>query len=116
MAAGDVTVIRDTYEGEEYVRYCDVEMPSSYTALGQALTTAKFGLTTIDYVQCEVFKKDADEFAFAIYDRANDKMMLVGGDGGAAGAAPLKEIPNGSLAGYTGVSAGKVRVRAVGKL
>lgn len=104
MAAGDITAIESDIQGTQNVEYGTIELPASYAAGGPALGTAKFGLTTVNFVQ---FEQPAG-YVFG-YDRTNDKVKVFYGNyDGSDG--PLIEV-----ADTTNVAALVCRFRAEGR-
>jgi len=76
MAAGDVTIIEDDFMGTQSALIGTVAGPAAYAAGGFALTTAKFGLATVNYAEFEIIKQDADEAFVGRYDRGTDKVQV----------------------------------------
>ena len=79
MAAGDVTILADEVFGTLSCIIGTMELPAgAYTAGGYALSPAKFGLTTVLFVDIEPVEVAADHSTalFGKYNHAGDKIGL----------------------------------------
>ncbi len=76
MAAGDVTIESEDVFGTKNIVIGTVEGEASATDGGVALSPAKFGLSTFDFLTFELVEEDADEAYVARYDYATDKVQF----------------------------------------
>src|SRR5689334_8441460 len=90
MAQGAVTVVLEDTAGCQNVVIGTDELSSTYSAGGVALGTAKFGLTTVNFVEFEPVLLTSTTALVPLYNRATDKIMFVEGDGPTT-AGPLIE-------------------------
>ena len=110
MAAGDQTLVSDDVYGTKCVRIVTIALPSTYATGGIPLTTAKFGMGQLEFVDSEPAALTADRTKFirAVYDRVADKLQLFWGDAAVSGGGGLQEVTNGAT--ISGYDAPRVRI------
>ena len=109
MAQGDVTIIEKDIFGTQVIVIGTVELSAAYVSGGVVPSLAKFGLSTVNFVEFEPIELAATTALLPRYDRATDKIMIHEGDGPTT-AGPLAETDEALT------SADDLRFMAIGRL